>query len=84
MAPCLFCLYTTIVIFYDTMPWSNSHLRVMQWTGKRATTFSDMIENVRRHLWMEWIFAQVPSGEAVQKLSKPTRAALDFGLAQAT
>ena len=84
MAPCLFCLYTLVVVFYDTMPWSNSHVRVTQWLGKEATTFSDMIGSVRRYLWMEWIFTQVPGGDAVQKLSKPIRALLDFGLAQAT
>lgn len=82
MAPCLFCLYTLIVIFYDTMPWSNAHVRVRQWVGKDATTFSDMIGSVRRYMWMEWIFTQVPGGSAVQKLSNPIRAVLDFGLAQ--
>lgn len=84
MAPCLFCLYTIVVVFYDTMSWSNPHVRVTHWLGKEATTFSDMIGSVRRYLWMEWIFTQVPGGQAVQKLSKPTRAVLDFGLAQVT
>lgn len=83
MAPCLFCLYTLVVVFYDTMPWSNPHVRVRHWLGKEATTFSDMIGSVRGYLWMEWVFAQVPGGSAVQKLSKPIRAVLDFGLAQA-
>lgn len=84
MAPCLFCMYTLVVIFYDTMPWSNSHLRVKQWIGKEETTFSDMMGSVRRYLWMEWVFARVPGGGTVQKLPKPMRAVLDFGLAQAT
>ena len=83
MAPCLFCLYTLVVIFYDTMPWSNPHVRVTQWLGKEATTFSDMIGSVRSYLWMEWIFARIPGGRAVQKLSNPIRAVLNFGLAQA-
>lgn len=34
MAPCLFCLYTVVVIFFDTMPWSNEHIRLKQWIGK--------------------------------------------------
>lgn len=84
MAPCLFCLYTIVVVFYDTMPWSNPHLRVKQWQGKDTITFSDMIASVRCYLWIEWIFAQVPGGRAVQKLPKPVRDLLDFGLAQAT
>jgi hypothetical protein len=83
MAPCLFCLYTIIVTFYDTLPWSSPHLRETGWIGKEATTFSDMMVTVRRYFWMEWIFAQVPGGEAVQKLSKPVRIILDYGLAQA-
>lgn len=83
MAPCLFFLYTLIVVFYDTMLWSNPHVRVTQWLGKEATTFSDMVCSVRRHLWMECVFAQVPGGDAVQKLPHPIRAVLDYGLAQA-
>ncbi len=83
MAPCLFCVYTLIVIFFDTMPWSNPHVRLKHWVGKEQTTFSDMISSVRRYLWMEWIFVRVPGGEVMQKLSKPIQKLLDFGLAQA-
>ena len=83
MAPCLFCVYTLVVIFFDTLPWSNPHVRLKHWVGKEQTTFSDMIISVRHYLWMEWIFAWVPGGEVVQKLSKPLRTVLDFGLAQA-
>jgi hypothetical protein len=83
MAPLLFCLYTLIVVFFDAMPWSNQHIRVKQWLGKEGTTFSDMILSVRRYLWMEWVFAQVPGGQAVQKLPSPIRKLIDFGLAQA-
>jgi len=83
MAPCLFCLYTIVVVFFDTMPWSNQHVRLKQWVGKEKTTFSDMIISVRRYLWMEWIFERVPGGHAVQKLSLPIRKLLDYGLAQA-
>ena len=83
MAPCLFCVYTLVVIFFDTMPWSNPHVRVKHWIGKEKTTFSDMISSVRHYLWMEWIFARVPGGDVVQKLPKPIRKLLDFGLAQA-
>lgn len=83
MAPCLFCLYTLVVIFFDTMPWSNPHVRLKRWVGKEQTTFSDMISSVRRYLWMEWIFAWVPGGEVMQKLPEPIRKLLDFGLAQA-
>lgn len=42
-----------------------------------------MIMNVRRYLWSKWVFAQVPGGTAVQKLSPKIRSLLDFGLMQA-
>jgi hypothetical protein len=83
MAPCLFVLYTLVVIFFDTLRWTNQHLRIKNWTGKEQTTFSDMISSVRCYLWAEWIFAWVPGGEAVKKLPRPIRKLLDLGLAQA-
>jgi hypothetical protein len=83
MAPCLFLLYSLVVVFYDTMPHSSPHLRERAWIGKSAVTLSDMIISVRRHLWLEWVFAQVPGGPAVQKLPRPIRKLLDYGLTQA-
>lgn len=83
MAPCLFCLYTIVVVFYDTMPESSSHLREKSWLGKETITFSDMIVSVRHHLWMEWVFEHTPGGPAVRKLPGPIRKLLDFGLTQA-
>ena len=83
MAPCLFILYTVVVVFYDTMPESTPHLRTTPWVGKDVVTFSDMIASVRQYLWIEWVFQQVPGGEAVQKLARPIRAVLEFGLTQA-
>ena len=83
MAPCLFILYTVVVLFYDAMPERTPHLRYRSWTGKEYVTFSDMIASVRHYLWIEWVFPQVPGGSAVQKLSAPVRRVLDFGLIQA-
>lgn len=83
MAPCLFCLYTLIVLFYDSIPKASPHLQQKLWLGKEAITFSDMIASVRRYLWQEWIFAQVPGGGAVQKLPVRIRKLLHFGLTQA-
>jgi hypothetical protein len=84
MAPCLMCLYTLVVVFYDTLPRSGDYLRIYRWPGKRSITFSDMISSVRRYLWLEWIFDTVPGGELVKKLPPPVRRILDFGLAHAT
>ena len=83
MAPCLFVLYSIVVTFYDTMPGSSPHLRTRFWVGKETVTFSDMIISVRHHLWVNWVFEQVPDGAGVRKLPLPIRNLLDFGLTQA-
>ncbi len=83
MAPCLFVLYTVIVMFYNSLPDSSPHVRYRSWANKEQTTFSDMIMNVRQYLWIKWVFAQVPGGTAVQKLPPKIRSLLDFGLLQA-
>ncbi|MEM6690957.1 MAG: transposase [Planctomycetota bacterium] len=84
MAPCLFVLYTIVVVFYDTMPQSSPHLKERIWLGKEFITFSDMIISVRHYLWMNWVFEQVPQGGDIRKLSRPIKRLLDFGLTQAT
>jgi hypothetical protein len=83
MAPSLFLVYTLVVTFYDTMPATSSHLRERSWNGKEFVTFSDMIISVRHHLWMNWVFEQVPEWPTIRKLSRPIRKLLDFGLTQA-
>ena len=54
-----------------------------RWIGKTGTMFSDMMVSVRRHLWAEWVFEQVPGGRAVQKLPANAREIINYGLAQA-
>lgn len=46
-------------------------------------TFSDMIISVRHHLWMKWVFKQMPDAAKVQKLPLTIRKLLDFGLTKA-
>jgi len=65
------------------LPANRRALSLIQWKGKDTVAFSDMITSVRRYLWMEWVFGQVPGGEGVRKLSAPTRKLIDYGLAQA-
>ena len=50
MAPCLFLLYSLVVLFCDTMPASSPHRRRRNWIGKEVTTLSDMVISVRRYL----------------------------------
>ena len=83
MAPCLFMLYTLVVLFYDMLPTRAAVRHWVRWQGKQTITFTDMLSEVRLYLWREWVFAQVPGGAAIQKLPRPARLLLDFGLAQA-
>ena len=41
---------TLVVLAFETMPWSSSHVRIKHWVGKENMTFSDMISSVRRYL----------------------------------
>jgi len=82
-APCLFVLYTLVVVLYDHLPAKRQRSGFNHWPGKEHVAFSDMIASVRAYLWMEWVFAQVPGGEHVQKLPPQTRKLITYGLAQA-
>lgn len=67
-APCLFGLYSIVVLLYFRMP---SHLRCqihLHWEGKRIITFSDAITSVRRWLWTDCIFETAGHGQALSKL----------------
>jgi hypothetical protein len=84
MAPCLMTLYTMVVLFYDQLTQTRQKNRLcVVWKGKTHVTFSDMIANVRSHLWIEWVFAQAPGGAAVRKLSRPVQRLIEYGLTQA-
>lgn len=84
MAPTLFLLYTIVVVFYDTMPRSDSHRRTKMWLGKCTVTFSDMITSVRHYLWHRWVFEQVPNSGAIRKLPRPIKRLINYGLTLAT
>lgn len=84
MAPCLIILYTLVVVFYDTLhPNKRNYTLRLNWRGKRALCYSDMIHDVRAYLWMNWVFAQVPGGHHVTKLPPQIRKLIDYGLTQA-
>lgn len=67
--PCLFGLYTVVALWYAALPAADRAEPVVQWTGKKAVTFSDAVTLVRRDLWHHWIFENPQYKSVVEKLS---------------
>jgi hypothetical protein len=66
--PCLFGLYTVVVLIYLQLPRPSRTLRVVLWRGKSTVTFSDMITCVRRALWAQWCFHTQADSQEFLKL----------------
>jgi DDE superfamily endonuclease len=81
--PCLFGLYTMIVLLYLQLPRSISTRRTVVWRGKSTVTFSDMITCVRRALWDQWCFQTQAHAQEFSKLSPSLRETVLYGLAPA-
>jgi hypothetical protein len=81
--PCLFGLYTVVVLLYAGLPARWQRVRAVNWPGKRDVTFSDAITAVRRWLWLEWIFATPGRRRALRKLGGGSRRILLNALAPA-
>jgi hypothetical protein len=82
-APCLFGLFSVIVLLYARLPAKRVRAAVILWPGKTDRTFSDAITAVRRWLWTDWVFATPAHHEAFAKIPGPTRAVLLYALAPA-
>ncbi len=82
-APCLFGLYSLVVLLYCSMPTSTKTEKVIRWEGKTVTTFSDAITHVRRWLWLKGIFDSPGYAGAISKLTPKQRELLLHGLAPA-
>jgi hypothetical protein len=67
--PCLFGLYTMVVLLYLRLPSSSSTLRAIFWRGKSTVTCSDMLTCVRRALWEQWYFQTQADPQGFSKLS---------------
>jgi hypothetical protein len=83
VAPCLFGLYTVVAIIYASLPAKYGKVRLIEWRGKKDTTFSDAITAVRRWLWQEWVFAIPGHDAAFSKVSRPFQAVVLNALAPA-
>lgn len=82
--PCLFMLYTLIVLWYVHIGSSSNSAILYHWPGKSSITFTDTIASVRRSVWENYIFQQPEFGGHVEKLPAQTRKAILDALSLAT
>lgn len=82
MVPCLFGLYSVVVLIYHWLP-EQARAAGVQWAGKDTVTFSDALTCVRRWLWREWVFETGGHRAAFSKLSPTFQALLCCALAPA-
>jgi hypothetical protein len=81
--PCLFGLYTVVVLLYLQLPKSSRRLRAIFWRGKSTVTFSDMLTCVRRALWEQWCFQTHAQAQQFSKLSPSFQETILYALAPA-
>ena len=68
VTPCLFCLYTVIVLMYYQLPMSYHRKFYINWIGKSHITFSDIISCIRRLIWKHWVFKHPSNNVGFSKL----------------
>lgn len=81
--PCLFGLYTIVVLLYLQLPHPSSTLRAVFWSSKATVTFSDMMTCVRRVLWEQWYFHTQADPQEFSKLSPSMQDTILYALAPA-
>jgi hypothetical protein len=81
--PCLFGLYTIIVLLYLQLPRPLSTLSTVFWRGKATVTFSDMMTGVRRVVWEQWCFHTQADPQEFSKLSQALQDTILYALAPA-
>ena len=81
--PCLFGLYTVVVLLDLQLPRSSSTRSVVFWKGKSTVTFSDMMTCVRRALWEQWCFHTRADPQEFSKLSRALQDTILYALAPA-
>lgn len=69
--PCLFGLYTLVVLWFSELPESERREPSVGWIGtvKQTLTFSDAITLVRRHIWRIWVLQSPRHATVFQKLT---------------
>ena len=79
--PCLFGLYTLVVLLYLQLPRPSNTLSAVFWRGKSTVTFSDMMTCVRRALWEPWAFHTQAASQEFSKLSQSLQEIILYALA---
>jgi DDE superfamily endonuclease len=81
--PCLFGLYTIVVLLYLQLPDLLRLPIMVSWSGKSTTTFADMITCVRRAIWQQWFFQTSTKAEPFSKLPRSLQETILYALAPA-
>jgi DDE superfamily endonuclease len=81
--PCLFGLYSIVVLLYLQLPRPSRTLRLVLWRGKSTVTFSDMMTCVRRALWEQWGLHTQADSQEFSKLSPSLKETILYALAPA-
>jgi hypothetical protein len=81
--PCLFGLYTVVVLLYLQLPCPSNTRRAIFWRGKTTVTFSDMMTCVRRGVWEQWYFQTQADPQEFSKLSQALQDTILYALAPA-
>jgi DDE superfamily endonuclease len=83
LSPCLFGLYTAIVLLYLPLPQAARTSGAVFWRGKSTVTFSDMLTCVRRALWAQWVFQTQAAAQECSKRSPSLQETILYALAPA-
>jgi hypothetical protein len=81
--PCLFGLYTLVVLLYVQLPASARTRGAVVWKGKTTVTFSDMITCVRRAIWPSWLVQTPEDRRGFAKLTPSLQDTILYALAPA-
>lgn len=82
-APCLFGVYSMVVLLYERMPSEQKEQIHLSRAAKVTIAFSDAITSVRRWLWTECVFETAGHGQAFSKLPEDLQTILLYALAPA-
>ena len=84
-APCLFGMYSLVVLAYAELPEAvRKAAKGVEWVGKCTTTFSDCIRTVRQYIWREGLLRRLDSSGLLDQLCDEMRELLLDGLTPAT